>query len=84
MTVVQSLASVVPASPEETEMPLPNRMQDDTDKGMKHQAESTDAARKKRSGEAAVQPQYHHDRRQELVPEVISSTRSCSTCTGRC
>jgi hypothetical protein len=84
MTVVQSLASVVPASPEETEMPLLNRRQDDTDKGMKHQAESTDAARKKRSGEAAVQPQYHHDRRQELVPEVISSTRSCSTCTGRC
>ncbi|XP_066398297.1 protein ENHANCED DISEASE RESISTANCE 4-like [Miscanthus floridulus] len=44
-------------------------LQDDTDKGMKRQAESTDAARKKHSGEAAVQPQYHHDRRQELAPK---------------
>lgn len=43
--------------------------QDDTEKGMKRQAESTDAARKKHSGEAAVQPQNPHDRRQELAPK---------------
>jgi hypothetical protein len=34
---------------------------DDTKKGMKRQAESNDAARKKHSGEVVVQPQYHHD-----------------------
>jgi len=44
-------------------------LQDDTEKGMKRQAESTDAARKKHSGEAAVQPQYHHEHRQELAPK---------------
>ncbi|CAL5084721.1 unnamed protein product [Urochloa decumbens] len=39
-----------------------SELQDDTDteKRIKRQAESPDAARKKHSGEATVQPQYHH------------------------
>jgi len=40
---------------------------DDTEKRMKRQAESPDAARKKHSGEATVQPQHNH--RQELAPK---------------
>ncbi|TKW36541.1 hypothetical protein SEVIR_2G447100v4 [Setaria viridis] len=45
-----------------------SELQDDTEKRMKRQAESPDAARKKHSGEAAVQPQYHHHH-EELAPK---------------
>jgi hypothetical protein len=44
-------------------------LQDDTEKGMKRHDESNDAARKERRGEAAEQPRYDHDRRQELAPK---------------
>ncbi|NP_001142932.1 uncharacterized protein LOC100275369 [Zea mays] len=44
---------------------------DDSDKRTKRQIESTDAARKRHSGEAAAQPQYHQhqDGHQQLAPK---------------
>ncbi|OEL23797.1 hypothetical protein BAE44_0015182, partial [Dichanthelium oligosanthes] len=44
-----------------------SELKDDAEKMMKRQAESPDAARKKQSGEATVQPKYHHG--EELAPK---------------
>jgi hypothetical protein len=44
-----------------------SELKDDIEKRMQRQAESPDAARKKHSGEATMQPQYNH--REELAPK---------------
>ncbi|CAN6226579.1 unnamed protein product [Urochloa humidicola] len=47
----------------------------DTEKRMKRQAESPDAARKKHSGEATVQPQYHHHRQEPAQASAAQPVR---------
>ncbi|KAF8680792.1 hypothetical protein HU200_045639 [Digitaria exilis] len=57
-------------------------LQDDKEKRMKRQAESTDAARKKHSGDATVQPEYHH-RQQELKPAAAPAVQSAAPIVSR-
>ncbi|KAF8656557.1 hypothetical protein HU200_060617 [Digitaria exilis] len=57
-------------------------LQDDKEKRMKRQAESTDASRKKHSGDATVQPEYHH-RQQELKPAAAPAVQSAAPIVSR-
>ncbi|CAN6169261.1 unnamed protein product [Urochloa humidicola] len=59
-----------------------SELQDDTDaeKRMKRQPESPDAARKKHSGEATVQPQYQHHRQE---PAQVPAAQSASEVLGK-